>query len=774
MADENLERITILLQARDKDFHRAMDRNNKLIAKLNREASRNTSQMSRNIDTNLSKASSSVMSFGKSFALGAVGGAAAALFAGVTSNVNATVQAIAQLGDEAKRSGLAVEAFQEWRFVAETNRIAVDSLIDGFKELSLRADEFILTGSGSAAEAFNRLGYTATDLTQKLKDPSELMLEIIGRLEGLDKAAQIRIADELFGGSGGERFVELLSRGEGQLRKTIERAHDLGTVLDQEMIEKADELDRRYTELGISMASMWKKTAVGMADFLRQILNIRLESDNLAASDLFRNAAQAKGLLGPEVSDALEGNSDAVKDNADAISGLLIEYEQLAGQATGLSPILRQFAGDLRRMGEDSASTALLDAALGMQRLSDELDEGKISARDFEDQMGDLISKSQDAFAAIGDIDDARFTRVIERLGGLWGALEKLRQKAGEVRSTLPGHAVEMDTGTFLTVDDVDLPGTKQAPMQTPRPRAAPQNVDFDWSGQGSTSAGGKVSGGAGKASTPRDEWQSQIESIVQETRALENEAAALLEVAGVRADYANAMEYARTRAELLTAAQTQGVKITPELEAQIDQLARAYSEAGVAASDASDRMQLIERQTDAGASAMTNLFMSITDGADGAKQALAQLLLQMAQVQMQKGAVGLFGGGSVLPALGAAVGWSSGGYTGPGPRHTPAGIVHKGEVVWSQDDIARSGGLAAVEKMRRSGERLAPAAVGNLAQAGGFGPPVVTGSTLTLTDDGKIGAMIDWKATRAGRAAVGASQQAFKATAKEKNERGV
>ncbi|HAV5593376.1 TPA: phage tail tape measure protein, partial [Acinetobacter baumannii] len=37
--------------------------------------------------------------------------------------------------------------------------------------------------------------------------------------------------------------------------------------------------------------------------------------------------------------------------------------------------------------------------------------------------------------------------------------------------------------------------------------------------------------------------------------------------------------------------------------------------------------------------------------------------------------------------------GFSDGGYTGNGLKHTPAGIVHKGEIVWSQEDIKRWGG---------------------------------------------------------------------------------
>lgn len=47
-------------------------------------------------------------------------------------------------------------------------------------------------------------------------------------------------------------------------------------------------------------------------------------------------------------------------------------------------------------------------------------------------------------------------------------------------------------------------------------------------------------------------------------------------------------------------------------------------------------------------------------------------------------------------------LGFDQGGFTGAGGRKEPAGIVHKGEIVWSQDDIRRAGGAAVVETMRR------------------------------------------------------------------------
>ena len=48
--------------------------------------------------------------------------------------------------------------------------------------------------------------------------------------------------------------------------------------------------------------------------------------------------------------------------------------------------------------------------------------------------------------------------------------------------------------------------------------------------------------------------------------------------------------------------------------------------------------------------------------------------------------------------------GYSTGGYTGAGGVNEAAGIVHKGEVVFSQRDVAKFGGWQAVEAIRRGG----------------------------------------------------------------------
>lgn len=57
----------------------------------------------------------------------------------------------------------------------------------------------------------------------------------------------------------------------------------------------------------------------------------------------------------------------------------------------------------------------------------------------------------------------------------------------------------------------------------------------------------------------------------------------------------------------------------------------------------------------------------------------------------------------SIIASVAAPTGYSDGGFTGYGGKFDPAGIVHKGEVVWSQEDIKRWGGVNIVEAMRTS-----------------------------------------------------------------------
>ncbi len=712
------ERLVVMLEARVSEFEKRMrqaeNRGTRTYQGLSRNSRSATRQMEQDmirstsrINQALASTSSQIGTFSKAFAGGLIGGAATAAFAGLTSNIGATVKSMAELGNEAKRAGLSTDAFQEWKFLADQNRISVDALVDGFKELALRADEFIVTGVGPAAEAFNRLGLRADDLKRKLKDPSALMLEILERLEGFDKAAQIRIADEIFGGTGGERFVELLGQGRDALQDTINKAHETGAVLDAELIAKADEIDRKFSQLTTTAANFGKAMVVNLVAAGAELADLRARLDTI-----FANEAEGRAILGDEVYDALAANRDLVEQNEEALARLDERYATLAEEADRAGVAMIDAISRLDSLGYDTAADALRVAYEEMQNLVQAFRDGEISGEDFTVKLGEIEAAAVDAFGALEAGDRTTFEGVISQLGRLGGAIASVTSLANSMGAaiaraagTAPDqkatqamrdrHAAEAVSMDSMQAQREALEGftaaeqarnsasaeqlALQREIEAVRRRAGEAGATLtdqqandlaaaSLAGAAGRSAAGKGGGGSkgskggGKAAV--DEFAKEAQAIRERTAALEAEAAVLIAVAASGQEYGDAMEFARTKAELLHAAQQAGKQITPELEAEIDKLADAYVQAGLEAQGAAEKLDAIKERSQAGKNALSDMFGSIIDGSKSAKQAVADLLLEIAKTQMIKGIMGLPGMGGIASSIGGLLvpGFASGG----------------------------------------------------------------------------------------------------------------
>jgi lambda family phage tail tape measure protein len=136
----------------------------------------------------------------------------------------------------------------------------------------------------------------------------------------------------------------------------------------------------------------------------------------------------------------------------------------------------------------------------------------------------------------------------------------------------------------------------------------------------------------------------------------------------------------------------------------------------------------------DASNSAMiaTDMFSSLTSNMGNAianfvetgklsfKSLAASIIKDLIRIQLQAQVSRVFGmiassvgsaiSASFSPAarlgneFGDRVTYAEGGYTGMGGKYEPAGVVHKGEVVFSQNDVKRNGGVGRVEQMRLKG----------------------------------------------------------------------
>lgn len=346
------EQLAIAVVAKLTELEKQMAKANGITARAYREMSLNSRKATKQMEddakrsaTRVSQAMATIGTtiggVGKAFAGGLIGTVIGAGIAGVLSSVKEVTESVAELGDQARMAGLSSKAFQEWKYVAEQARIPVDAITDGLKELQLRADEFAVTGKGSAAEAFQRLGLTPEEVKTKLENPSELMLLLIERTRMLkDTAAGIRIFDELFGGTGGERMVSLLQQGEAGIRAQIAAANDFGHVLSDDVIVKAQEIDRQFSAISMTVGNTLKSAIVSVVDSMMDFL------ESLSAVDKRRSST-----IQGNINDIMRQKQETAKALADIDSADSRLNDRQRNKARGTHEIkMRQLDDEENRL----------------------------------------------------------------------------------------------------------------------------------------------------------------------------------------------------------------------------------------------------------------------------------------------------------------------------------------------------------------------------------------------------------------------------------------
>lgn len=573
---DDAERLVVLLEARMRDFERNMlkaagisqrdfntIRRNSKSASTQMEADwlRTTSR----INQALAAGTMKIGAYAKAFGGGFLGGAFAG---GLVTALGRITRSVAEVGYAAQRAGLDFKSFQELAFVAKQSRVGVDALTDGMKELLLRADEFIQTGTGSGAEAFRRLGLYSRDLAKKLKDPSALFTEIIGKLKQFDKAAQIRIADELFGGTGGEQFVQLIDRGEEGIRKQIDAAHKLGLVLDNDVIRQAQEIDKKFGQISDTIAGWVQPKVIAFLDDVLALID-RMRPTTAQSDDRLDKQLADIGerrleieneilRLRNEQRDAAKNwNPFAMVDNDQAIKDLQEENEELAEQEKRILAIV--------------AARQQLNAVTP-----------GLSFRDAE-------STSMDAYRAMKEQTDA-YIKEAGRRAALTKDQLALETEIGKVRNDA------LKEGVVLTEKQIEA--------------IARANIEGD----------------KARNITKRESDYERLTKRIQEATAAQTaETEAMRGLNPFVEDYGYAVERARVEQELLNAAQRDGVEITPELAAEIDRMADGFAAAAAASRQLVDEQEKVRREAEESASiirdaiggALEDVFLGGMDSSD-------------------------------------------------------------------------------------------------------------------------------------------------------------
>lgn len=750
---ENLERIQILLQARDKDFARAMDRNNKLMAKFTSEGNRRMAEMNQRVDSHLAQMSASAARFGTNFARGLALGAVTAFTAGVQRSVRTAVSDLSSIGKTARDVGIDVEELQGlMRGFARATKISEADASSALERFNRRIGAAV-NATGPLNTVIERYGISLRRANGEMKTQTEL-LDDFARVIQRARTDQERgdIAQAAFGDVGRKMAAEL-AKGPEALREMQREAREAGHVIDRDLISRAEELDDRFDDLGRTVSTFFKQLSVQSfgaldAEFARLQGYLQEVRDAVGLSpldDLFGTDARARNILGDAFAAELSRNLELLTLLSSDLEALASEFDGLYFTGERAADGLQRVSDQLSEMGETVAAQTIGAISEEMREAIREFENGEASADDFAATMRVLGDEVEEVTAEVGGLDAATLNAIRAQFGGLIALVETLTARVREVKAEASGAGASSPTARRASLND-DMTAAQQrreaqaaqlrafiAEMERERNLSVEQlqldrekdrvrreavkkgieltearieaearlNLIANQRRQAEGRASGGRSGGGGKADRP-DEFARAVEAIRERTHALEAEGAALLLAAGSGREYGNAMNWAMQRARLLHAAQQAGLKITPELEEAVDRLADAYARAADEARDMAEELRRGEDNARTGAQALSDLFMGIMQGSDQAKRALAQLLLQIAQIQMQKAILGAFPGFSGF--VGGLLGFSGGGYTGDGGKYEPAGVVHKGEYVFSKEATQAIGArnLEAMHKAAR------------------------------------------------------------------------
>ncbi len=605
----------------------------------------------------------------------ALGAAVAGIFsAGAIKGVADTADAMAKLS---RRTGVAIEDLSAYDYAIGLSGSSTEEFASALDKLNRNIVE-AADGATAPAEAFERLGVAFKNSDGSLRSTKDVLEDVMQAFsempEGPERAA---IAMDIFGKSGAKlsSFLSLGTEGMAALREEAER---LGLIMSEDLGAASEQFNDNMTRLSKGMEGL--KISIGnevipvltrlsdeFLDAQRAGLTFFETLEARASSDfgsLGKDAAQVAAEMG-KLKTRLAEINEARKNGFDASSVLVKSgiVKNLDEEAASIERLLRYY--ELRRKAlADPANDPSSEQAAAARKLAD-----------LEKQLGEARLKYARAVGAETKKANAEQIKDAEKLRD---ALQKAWQesvdgarKAGEEAAKLLKQAAESRADynkQAAARRQQDLPEEEQQANLIATARQAADDAAFN-------AAAAQVAAIDGRAKAAAD-YAEKAKALIEEAR-----------------DAANGIQDNETAARLLE-------RLGEASESMIKAEARLkQGEAKQLGEQAAAQQEQIE--------SVTAQLAELQKAADGvqikidpeqAKKNIAELQAQIKALKDEAASVKVGGAntGNLSPAPfqgnGASGSFAGGGYTGPGGKYAPAGVVHRGEYVFPQEAVRRLG----------------------------------------------------------------------------------
>lgn len=167
------------------------------------------------------------------------------------------------LGEQAAQIGVSTKALQEYRFAATQVGLSTQEMELGLQQLTRRLGD-AAQGSKEPTAALERLGISVDQIAGK--DIGDVIPQIAAGISAIpDPAQRAAVAVDLFGKSG-QKLLPLLESGAAGVEAFRTQAQQLGVVLSEGEIAKADETADKLAALNFQIEAQQNKKLLENAD----------------------------------------------------------------------------------------------------------------------------------------------------------------------------------------------------------------------------------------------------------------------------------------------------------------------------------------------------------------------------------------------------------------------------------------------------------------------------------------------------------------------------
>lgn len=220
------------------------------------------------LGTTISSAGRAIRDFGAGMSV--VGGAIGGAVIGFGALAKAGAEAADAVGKAAQKIGISSEEFGKLKFAAEQNELTTEQLSTSMARLSKTMDS-AAKGSGAAAGAFQKLGVSFEASDGKLRNASDVMLDLSDAFNALpDGAEKAALAIAIFGRAGAE-MIPFLNQGSAEIRRLGAEAERLGLTFSEAETQIGDAFNDALAQLSDQLSTFANKIGLSFAPIFTEL-----------------------------------------------------------------------------------------------------------------------------------------------------------------------------------------------------------------------------------------------------------------------------------------------------------------------------------------------------------------------------------------------------------------------------------------------------------------------------------------------------------------------